>query len=180
VKKDIERVLITAEQIEEACARLGAAITQDYIRREPYLVGILKGAVVFMSDLVRHIHLPVTLDFMSISSYGSSRRSSGIVKITQDLSQNIQGEDVIIVEDIVDTGLTVTYLKDLLEVREPRSLATCTLLDKPSGRKVPVSVEYVGLEVPDEFVVGYGLDYAEKYRNLSDICVLKEKVYKDA
>ncbi len=176
---DIDRVLIPANEIAGAVAKLGKRITEDYAGREPHLVAILKGAVVFLSDLARNIHLPLAMDFMAISSYGVSRRSSGIVRISQDLSQNIQGKDVIIVEDIVDTGLTVTYLKELLEVREPKSLATCTLLNKPTGRKVEVAVEYVGIEVPDEFVVGYGLDYAEKYRNLPEICVLKERVYRD-
>lgn len=174
---DIDRVLIGSDEIAATVRRLGDAITADYQGREPYLVGILKGAVVFLADLSRTIRLPLTMDFMSISSYGTSRQSTGIVKITQDLSQNIQGKDVIIVEDIVDTGLTLGYLKDLLHVREPRSLAACTLLNKPSRRKLDVHLDYVGIEIPNEFVVGYGLDYGEKYRNLPDICVLKERVY---
>ncbi|MCU0612463.1 MAG: hypoxanthine phosphoribosyltransferase [Candidatus Eisenbacteria bacterium] len=174
---DIDRVLIGADRIAETVQRLGQEIARDYQGREPYLVGILKGAVVFLADLARSVPLPLTMDFMAISSYGTSRQSTGIVKITQDLSQNIQGRDVIIVEDIVDTGLTLGYLKDLLHVREPRSLAACTLLNKPSRRKLEVHLDYVGIEIPNEFVVGYGLDYAEKYRNLPDICVLKEQVY---
>jgi hypoxanthine phosphoribosyltransferase len=174
---DIDRVLVSAEEIAATVQRLGQEITHDYQGRQPYLVGILKGAVVFLSDLARRIQLPVTVDFMAISSYGTSRQSSGIVKITQDLSQNIQGKDVIIVEDIVDTGLTLAYLKDLLQVREPRSLTVCTLLNKPSRRKLEAHLDYVGLDIPNEFVVGYGLDYGEKYRNLPDICVLKEQVY---
>jgi len=174
---DIDRVLVDADRIASTVGRLGQEITRDYQGREPYLVGILKGAVVFLADLARSIQLPLTMDFMAISSYGTSRQSTGIVKITQDLSQNIQGKDVIIVEDIVDTGLTLAYLKDLLHVREPRSLAACTLLNKPSRRKLDVNLDYVGLEIPNEFVVGYGLDYGEKYRNLPDICVLKEQVY---
>lgn len=177
---DIDRVLVGTAEIQAAVRRLGQEITRDYQGREPYLVGILKGAVVFLSDLARAIELPLSLDFMAISSYGTSRQSSGIVKINSDLGQNIQGMDVIIVEDIVDTGLTLAYLKDILHVREPRSLATCTLLNKPSRRKLEVHLDYVGLEIPNEFVVGYGLDYGERYRNLPDICVLKEHVYAHA
>jgi len=180
VQQDIDRVLITAKEISETVTRLGTEISRDYAGRSPHLVGILRGAVVFLSDLARAIPLPLTMDFMGISSYGASRSSSGIVKITQDLAENIQGHDVIIVEDIVDTGLTMNYLKELLEVRDPNSLATCTLLNKPSRRKVPVTIEYVGIEIPDEFVVGYGLDFGEQYRNLREICVLKKEIYGDA
>lgn len=170
---ELGHVLVSAEEIGMAVRRLGQEITRDYQGREPYLVGILKGAVIFLADLAREIRLPVVIDFMAISSYGSSRQSSGIVKITQDLSENIQGRDVIIVEDIVDTGLTLAYLKDLLSVREPRSLAACTLLNKPSRRKIEVHLDYVGISIPDQFVVGYGLDFGEKYRNLPHICVLQ-------
>ena len=179
MEQDIDRVLITAEEISKVVAKLGNDITRDYAGKSPHLVGILRGAVVFLSDLARAIPLPITMDFMGISSYGASRSSSGIVKITQDLAENIQGHDVIIVEDIVDTGLTMNYLKELLEVRAPHSLATCTLLNKPSRRKVPVSIEYVGIEIPDEFVVGYGMDFGEQYRNLKEICVLKQEIYGD-
>ncbi len=175
--EDIDRVLVPADEIARAVQRLGQEITRDYQGREPYLVGILKGAVVFLADLARAIQLPLTMDFMAISSYGTSRQSTGIVKIMQDLSENIQGRDVIIVEDIVDTGLTLAYLKDLLHVREPRSLAACTLLNKPSRRKIDVHIDYIGIEIPNEFVVGYGLDYGERYRNLPDLCVLKDHVY---
>jgi hypoxanthine phosphoribosyltransferase len=167
------RVLISAEQIHNRIQELGAQISADYSSAAPiYLIGILKGAIMFHADLARAIHRSVRLDFIGISSYGKGKTSSGEVKVTKDLDTTIQDADVLIVEDIVDSGVTLTYLMHVLQQRKPRSIAIATLLDKPERRMRPVQVRYVGFTVPDEFVVGYGLDYAEEYRNLRDICVL--------
>ncbi|MFZ5592082.1 MAG: hypoxanthine phosphoribosyltransferase [Bacillota bacterium] len=174
---DAREVLITEQQIANRVAELGRQISRDYAGREILVVGILKGAVLFLADLVRHIDVPVRLDFMAVSSYGATTDSSGVVQIIKDLEQSIEGRHVLIVEDIVDTGLTLKYLQDNLATRRPASLRICTLLDKPGRRKVPVQVDYNGFVIPDEFVVGYGLDYAERYRNLRDILVLKPEVY---
>ncbi len=140
---------------------------------------MLKGAVVFMADLIRHIDIPLNIDFMAVSSYGSSTESSGVVRILKDLDETVEGKDILIVEDIIDSGLTLSYMCDILRSRKPNSIKICTLLDKPSRRKIDLKVDYTGFEIPDYFVVGYGLDYAEKYRNLPDICVLKPEVYQN-
>lgn len=169
------RVLISAEQIQARVDDLGARVTADYPGPRPiYLIAILKGAVMFHADLARAIRRSVRMDFIGVSSYGKGKTSSGEVRVTKDLDTSIEGADVLIVEDIVDSGVTLTYLKHVLEQRRPRSIAIATLLDKPERRLRPVEVKYVGFTVPDEFVVGYGLDYAEEYRNLRDICVLEE------
>jgi hypoxanthine phosphoribosyltransferase len=168
------RVLIDQQKIQARIAELGQQIARDYPEGQPiYLVGILKGACIFLSDLARAIPRPVRFDFMAISSYGKGKTSSGEVKLIKDLDITLEGNDILIVEDIVDTGVTLTYLMHLLHQRKPRSLRIAALLDKPSRRMRPVEVSYVGFSIPDEFVVGYGLDYAEDFRNLKDVCVLE-------
>ena len=174
---DVAEVLITGEQIEEKVCELGERITQDYAGERLLLVGVLRGAVVVMGDLMRCIDLPCEIDFMDISSYGSGTSSSGVVRILKDLEEDITGRHVLIVEDIIDTGLTLSYLRRSLLTRGPASLEICALVTKPSRRRVELDVKNLGFEVPDEFVVGYGLDYAGAYRNLPDICVLKEEVF---
>ena len=173
IAQDIDRVLITRQQLRETVADLGARISADYQGKNPIVVSVLKGAFVFMADLVREITVPCTIDFMAVSSYGNSDRSSGQVQIIKDLDTNIEGRHVIVVEDILDSGVTLSYLLELLRARRPASVRLCALLDKPDRRKVQVSIDYRGLEVPDEFIVGYGLDYAEKYRNFPEIGVLR-------
>ena len=170
-------VLVPSDDIQEKVRELGERITQDYRGEKLLLVGILRGAVVFLSDLMRHLQLPCEIDFMDISSYGTGTQSSGVVRILKDLEEDITGRHVLIVEDIVDTGLTLSYLLRSLQARKPASLEICALLTKPSRRRVELDIKYLGFEVPDEFVVGYGLDYAGAYRNLPDICVLKEEVF---
>ena len=154
------------------CQRLGEQISRDYADREVILIGVLKGAFVFMADLARYLTIPVRIDFMSVSSYGSGTRTSGVVRITKDLDSDITGKHVIIVEDIVDSGLTLNHLRQLLGTRNPASIAICTAFDKPERRKVEIEVEYVGMQIPDEFIVGYGLDFDGKYRNLPDVSIL--------
>ena len=169
----LTRVLLTSDQIQQRVRELAAEIERDYRDGPIYLISVLKGAFVFVADLARAITCPaVRIEFMAISSYGDQKTSSGQVKVTRDLDVNIEGYDVLIVEDIIDSGVTLSYLKRLLEQRKPKSLAIATLLDKPERRVQPVEVKYVGFRIPDEFVVGYGLDFAEDYRNLSDIRVL--------
>ena len=168
------RVLLTAHQIQARIQELGAQIERDYPNGPVYLVGILKGACIFLSDLARAMNTPARLEFVGISSYGRGRSTSGEVKLTKDLDVSVEGQDVIVVEDIVDSGITLTYLLQVFRQRNPRSLRIATLLDKPERRQRPVIVDYVGFQIPDEFVVGYGLDYAEDYRNLRDVCVLAE------
>ncbi|SHJ08679.1 hypoxanthine phosphoribosyltransferase [Lutispora thermophila] len=177
MKNDILKVLISKEELEAKVKELGQMITRDYKDKDLMIVGILKGCVIFLSDLIREIDLPLTMDFMVVSSYGSSTKSSGVVRIIKDLEKDIAGKDVLIVEDIVDTGLTLNYLVDYLKSRNANSVKICTLLEKPDRRKVEVDLEYVGFHIPDEFVVGYGLDYAEVYRNLPFVCILKPEVY---
>jgi hypoxanthine phosphoribosyltransferase len=174
---DVKEVLITSREIEEKVREIGARITEDYRGENPLLVGVLRGAVVVMSDLMRNIDLQCELDFMDISSYGSGTSSSGVVRILKDLEEDITDRHVLIVEDIIDTGLTLSYLRRSLLARGPASLEICALLSKPSRRRADLDVRYLGFEVPDEFVVGYGLDYAGAYRNLPDICVLKPEVF---
>jgi hypoxanthine phosphoribosyltransferase len=172
MSQDDLRVLISAERIQQRIGELGAAIAADYPEGDLFLLGILKGAFVFLSDLARAIERPVKIDFIGISSYGKGQTSSGEVKLTKDLDTTIEGADVLVVEDIVDSGVTLTYLIHVLEQRRPRSIRIAALLDKPERRKAPVKVDYVGFRIPDEFVVGYGLDFGERYRNLRDVCVL--------
>ena len=174
---DVKEVLITSEEIEEKVREIGARITDDYSGEKLLLIGILRGAVVVMSDLMRNIDLPCELDFMDISSYGTGTSSSGVVRILKDLEEDITERHVLIVEDIIDTGLTLSYLVRSLLARKPASLEICALLSKPSRRRAKLDVKYLGFEVPDEFVVGYGLDYAGAYRNLPDICILKPEVF---
>ncbi len=169
------RVLIPATDIQQRILEMAAQIDRDYAGDRPlYLIGILKGSVVFLADLARAIRRPVHLDFIGISSYGRARSSSGEVKLTKDLDGSIEGADVLVVEDIIDSGVTLNYLSHVLAQRRPRSLRIAALLDKPSRRICPVDVAYVGFNIPDEFVVGYGLDFAEQYRNLPDVCVLED------
>lgn len=177
--KDLCKILITGEEISKRIKEVADEITKDYAGEEVLVVGILRGAVVFYAELVKQIDLDLRFDFMSVSSYGSGTTSSGEVKIVKDISQPIEGLNVIIVEDIIDTGNTLKNLKKLLLTRNPKSLKICSLLDKPSRRKVELEGDYVGFTVPDEFVVGYGLDYQEKYRNLPDIGVLKPEIYQN-
>ena len=174
---DLERILLTREEIAKAVKEMGQKITKDYAGKEPILIGILKGAVVFFADLIREIDLPLAIEFMAISSYGSSTKSSGVVRILKDLDRDITGRHVIVVEDIVDSGLTLSYLKGVLETRKAASVSIVTLLDKPARRKADLQVQYSCFEIPDAFVVGYGLDYDEKYRNLPDIGVLHPRIY---
>jgi hypoxanthine phosphoribosyltransferase len=177
VMSDVKKVLISSQEIEDKVREIGARITEDYRGKKPLLIGILRGAVVIMSDLMRRIDLQCELDFMDISSYGTGTSSSGVVRILKDLEEDITDRHVLIVEDIIDTGLTLSYLMRSLQARKPASLEICALLSKPSRRRAELYVRYLGFEVPDEFVVGYGLDYAGAYRNLPDICVLKPEVF---
>lgn len=177
IYQDLASILVTREEIQAAVKKLGEQITRDYAGKEPMLVGILKGSVVFFADLIREIDLPMTMEFMAISSYGSATKSSGEVRIIKDLDKAITGRDVLIVEDIVDSGLTLSFLKKTLEGRGAASIKIATLLDKPARRKVDLKSDYYCFIIPDEFVVGYGLDYDEKYRNLPDIGVLHPKIY---
>lgn len=174
---DVERVLISEEQLADRIAELGKEITADYQGRQILMIGVLRGAVIFMSDLARAIKLPVAIDFMAVSSYGAGTTSSGVVRILKDLDEDVEGKHVLVVEDIIDSGLTLNYLLDNLKSRKPASIKLCTLLNKPERRKVNVHIDYNGFSIPDYFVVGYGLDYAEKYRNLPFIGVLKPEVY---
>ena len=177
MRDDIASVLLSAEDIQKRTAELGARISKDFDGREPLFVGVLKGCFVFMADLCRRIDLPCTVDFMAVSSYGGGTSSSGQVQITKDLSSDITGKNIIVVEDILDSGNTLSYLLKVLEQRSPASIRLCTLLDKPERRVKPVEVHYSGFTIPDAFVVGYGLDYAEHYRNLPYIGILKPSVY---
>ncbi len=177
MERDIKEILISEDQIQQKVKELGKQITRDYKGKDPILVGVLNGAVIFMADLMRCIDIPVEIDFMAVSSYGVSTESSGIVRILKDLDKSIEDRHVIVVEDIIDTGLTLKYLTTLLKDRKPRSIRLCSLLDKPERRKIDIDIDYKGFSIPDEFVVGYGLDFKEKYRNLPYICVLKPEVY---
>jgi len=174
---DIERIFFTEEQLRDKVRELGARITADYAGKYPLFVGVLKGSFVFMADLVRRVELDCDVDFMAVSSYGSGTTTTGAVEISKDLSHDIEGRDVVIVEDILDSGVTLSYLKKYLEVRKPASIRICTLLDKPARRRAEIYPDYTGFTCPNEFIVGYGLDYAEKYRNLPFIGVLKPEIY---
>src|ERR671910_88365 len=174
---DVKEVLIPSSEIQDKVREMGGLITEDYRGERPLLVGVLRGAVIVLGDLMRKIDLPCEIDFMDISSYGTGTSSSGVVRILKDLEEDITDRHVLIVEDIIDTGLTLSYLRRSLLARGPASLEICALLSKPSRRRTDLDVRYLGFEVPDEFVVGYGLDYAGAYRNLPDICILKPEVF---
>lgn len=174
---DIEKILVSEQELSDINARLGAQITKDFKGKKLLVLGILKGCVFFMTDLVRHIDLPLSIDFMSVSSYGSGTESTGRVKITKDIDIDLDGYDVLIVEDILDSGRTLKYVSEILKTRGANSISIVTLLDKPERRVAQISPDYVGCDVPDEFVVGYGLDYDQKYRNLPYIGALKRSVY---
>lgn len=174
---DIKSVLYDEKTLSDICKRLGSQISEDYKDKNLLLVSVLKGSVMFMADLMRNITIPCRIDFMAVSSYGSGTESTGIVKIKKDLDINLSGYDLILVEDILDSGKTLYNLRSVLQLRNPRSVKICTLLDKPARREADIVADYVGTEVPDEFVVGYGLDYDEKYRNLPFIGILEPHVY---
>ncbi len=180
IARDVERTLISEQELRGKVGELGAAITRDYQGKDLMMVGVLKGAVIFMVDLARSINLPLEIDFMATSSYGASTESSGVVRILKDLDRSIEGRNILIVEDIVDSGLTLKYLREILSDRGPASIRICALLNKQKARKADVLIDYVGFEIPDEFVVGYGLDYAEVYRNLPFIGVLRPEKYAQA
>ncbi len=167
-------VLVSREEIQKKTEELAQRISKDYEGKDLLLVGVLKGGFMFLSDLSRALDIDVSLDFISVSSYGNSTVSSGVVRILKDIDYDITGKHILIVEDLIDTGLTLTYLKDLFAAKHCASVKVCTILDKPSRRKVPLEVDYQGIIIPDKFVIGYGLDYAEKYRNLPDVCVIEE------
>lgn len=175
--QDIEAVLFDEATLAERIGAIAAEIDRDYAGKAPLLIGVLRGSFIFISDLMRHITLPCSVDFIAVSSYGAGTNSSGQVRMVKDLSEDIEGRDIIVVEDILDSGNTLSYLLELLKARKPASIRLCTLLDKPSRRVKPVEVSYSGFSIPDAFVVGYGLDYDEKYRNLPYIGVLKPSVY---
>lgn len=176
--EDKIRVLVSEEDVDKKIREIGEQISRDYAGKSVHLICVLKGGVFFMCELAKRISVPVSMDFMSVSSYGADTKSSGVVKIVKDLDEPLEGKDVIIVEDIIDSGRTLSYLVEVLKQRNPNSIHICTLLDKPERRvKKQVVVDYVGFEIPDEFVVGYGLDYAEKYRNLPYIGTLKPEIY---
>jgi hypoxanthine phosphoribosyltransferase len=172
LERAVSEVLIEPDVLQRRIAELGEEVSADYVGRDLLLVGVLKGAVFFMADLMRHLTIPCEIDFMAISSYGDSTDSSGVVRILKDLDINIEGREVLVVEDIIDSGLTLSYLMRNLEAREPASLEVCALLTKPERREIDVAVRYVGFEIPNRFVIGYGLDFAERYRNLPYVGVL--------
>lgn len=174
---DILEVLVSEEQLKEKVTELGAQISRDYEGKDLLLVSILKGAVVIMADIMRAVTIPCAIDFMQVSSYGSGTTSSGLVKIIKDLDQDLSGKDLLIVEDVLDTGITLSNLVPMLKMRNPNSVKICAILDKPSRRKADIKADYTGFEIPDAFVVGYGLDYDEKYRNLPYVGILKPEVY---
>ena len=177
--KDVKQILYTEEELRRRVKELGSQITADYYGRRPMLISVLRGSYIFMADLTRAINLNVTVDFMAVSSYGAGTVSSGQVEIKKDLSDSIEGKDLIIVEDILDSGNTLYYLMDVLRARKPASIRICALMDKPDRRTKPITADYVGFTIPDAFIVGYGLDYAEKYRNLPYVGVLKPSVYSE-
>lgn len=176
MENDIQEILYTRADIYKRVSEIGAQITEDFRDKDPVFVGVLKGCFIFMADLMRHVSIPCTMDFMSVSSY-SGTSSTGAVKINKDLNQNIEGRHLILVEDILDSGVTLNYLRTYLQVRQPASVSIVTLMDKPGNRKAPVDANYACFDVPDAFVVGYGLDYNERYRNLPYIGILSPEVY---
>lgn len=177
MNRDIERVLISEQDIASKIAEIGEQISSDYKGKKLLIVSVLKGSVVFMADLMRAIKIPCEIDFLSVSSYGNKAKTSGEVKIIKDISSDLSGYDILIVEDILDSGLTLTYLKGMMENRNAKSIKICTFLDKPEGRKVEITPDYSLFTVPDCFIVGYGLDYAQKYRNLPYVAELKKEIY---
>ena len=179
MKNDIKNVILSQEELSEIVTTLGKKITEDYKDKNLMLVSILKGSILFMADLMRAIDIPCTIDFMAVSSYGSGTKTSGVVKIIKDLDSSIEGKDLLIVEDILDSGRTLSYIKEILLARNPKSIKICTLFDKPERREADIYADYIGSKVPNEFIVGYGLDYDEYYRNLPYIGALKESVYND-
>lgn len=179
IHDDIQEILYTEEDLKNIVADLGKRISEDYKDKNLFMVAALKGAVVFMADLMRAIDVPCSIDFLSVSSYGSGTSTSGEVRVLKDLDTTLEGRDLLVVEDILDSGVTLSFLLKNLSARNPKSIRLCTLLDKPERRKVDIKPDYVGTHVPDEFIVGYGLDFAEKYRNLPYIGVLKPEIYQD-
>ncbi len=177
MEQDIQEVLYSSEYLSQVVAGLGRRISEDYRGKNLLLVSVLKGSVVFMADLMRAITIPCSIDFMAVSSYGSGTKTSGVVKIIKDLDINLQGKDLLLVEDILDSGMTLQYIRDMLQQRNPSSIKLCTLFDKPERRTVDIYPDYFGAIVPDAFIVGYGLDYDEKYRNLPYVGILKPEVY---
>lgn len=177
MENDVGEVLISQEQIREKTKELGRRIAQDYEGKNPLLICVLKGGLMFLADLMREIHMPLEIDFMAVSSYGDATESSGVVRILMDLERNIRGRHVLIVEDIIDTGRTLNYIIENLHTRDPASIKVCTLLDKPARRLLDIPLDYVGFEIPDRFVIGYGLDFGEIYRNLPFVGVLKPELY---
>ena len=177
--QDIEYVIISEEELAQIVKDLGAKISEDYMDKDLLLVSVLKGSVMFMADLMREIKIPCNIDFMAVSSYGTGTKSSGVVKIIKDLDSSIEGKDLLIIEDILDSGRTLSYIRELLLARNPKSIKICTLFDKPERREVDLYADYIGSRVPNEFIVGYGLDYNEYYRNLPYIGALKRSVYSD-
>ncbi len=175
--KDIKEILINEQQIDAKCKELGEIITKEYQGKKPILITVLKGAVVFLADIIRYIDLPLEMDFMVISSYGSGTRSPGNIKIVKDIDISLEGKDILIIEDILDSGQTLYHITQMFQSRNPASIKICTLLDKPCRRKADIKSDYIGFEVPDEFVVGYGLDYDERFRNLPYIGILHPEVY---
>jgi hypoxanthine phosphoribosyltransferase len=178
MNNDIKEVLYSEDELRERVRQMGAKISNDYFGKELIIIGVLKGSVIFMADLLKQITIPCKMDFMAVSSYGNSSETSGVVRILKDLDFEIQGKDVLIVEDIIDSGVTLKYLLKYLSGRKPSSLEIICLLNKPERRKVDIDVKYLGYDVPDHFLVGYGLDFAEKYRNLPYVGILKEEIYK--
>ncbi|SCG84218.1 hypoxanthine phosphoribosyltransferase [Proteiniborus sp. DW1] len=178
MKNNVREVLVSHDDIQKKVKEMGQKITKDYTGKDLMLVGVLKGAFMFLGDLAKNIEIPLTIDFMAVSSYGNSTESSGVVRILKDLEGSIEGKDILLVEDIIDTGLTLNYLVNNLKSRGANSVKICTLLDKPERRLVDLELAYKGFDIPDEFVVGYGIDFAEGYRNLPDVCVLKEEAYR--
>ncbi len=177
LKDDVKEILYNEEQLRKRIKEMGAEINRDYLGKDLMLVGILKGSVPFMADLIKEIEIPCTMDFMAVSSYGNSTSTTGVVRILKDLDFEIENKHVLIVEDIIDSGVTLSYLLDYLRRRNPASINIACLLNKPERRKVEIAAQYIGFNVPDYFLVGYGLDYAEKYRNLPFVGILKEEIY---
>ncbi|MBQ8731272.1 MAG: hypoxanthine phosphoribosyltransferase [Oscillospiraceae bacterium] len=177
MRNDIERILVTEEELAAKVAEIGAKITEDYAGKDLLLVSVLKGSVVFMADLMRAVNLPIEIDFMAVSSYGSGVKTSGVVKILKDLDVDVAGRHILLVEDILDSGMTLQYIMEMLSQRGAADIKICTLLDKPERRKVNIQADYFGFVIPDKFVVGYGLDYDETYRNIPYVGVLKPEIY---
>lgn len=178
IKDDISEILISEDRIKNKVGELGKKINRDYCRKSPVLVAILKGSIIFLSDIMRFLDISCSLDFIAVSSYAGDTESSGVVRLIMDLRESIEDRHVLLIEDIVDTGLTAAYLKDNLLTRRPKSFKICTLLSKPDNRRVKIDIDYVGFEIPNRFVVGYGLDYMEEYRNLPYVALLKPEVYR--